>query len=396
MSYDQIKELAKQKGLRVRDLLALSEGHDPFYVGRPKEIKMAEWAATIYRIFNRKPFHVRGLHYWAVSQPNMLSWNGEPYLNTTRCWGDVTLAVKYARYLGMIPHDAIVDRKNPEPKINAYYWDDKTVDKAADDYLTAELVATELSEKFMLCNPRAVQPYHMEIWIEKSAMDHILIPIARSYGVNLQTAEGEISLTRIWELITRLKKIEKPVRIFIISDFDPVGQNIPVSISRKIEFFARILLPEKDIRVDQIALTKEQCIEYKLPRTPLKETDRQKNKFEAQHGTGATELDALESLYPGVFAKIVKETLDQYYDKDARAKTQTKNQGIQAAIKEAILEHKDEIENILAEVDLEDAQKIEEIEVEKDELPEDDRDWLYQSDREYYDQIQRYKVYRGS
>jgi len=121
----------------------------------------------------------------------------------------------------------------------------------------------------------------------------------------------------------------------------------------------------------------------------------QKNKFEAQHGAGATELSALEELHPGVLALIVKDALNQYYDNQAKADLTVKNRGIQDAIKKAILEHKEEIEEILAGLDLEDTYKIEEIEIETHELPEDVRDWLYDSAREYMPQIYRYKEHQG-
>lgn len=395
MSYKQIKELAREHSLRVRDLLALSVSHDPFYVGRPMELQMAQWAAEIYKTLDRKHLYLRGIHYRLVSREGLLRWDGQPYLNTKACWNGLNLAFKYARYLRLIPYDALEDRKHPQVIENALYWNDKSVDDAVEEYLTAEYIAEKIVKDFWLCNPRNVQPYHMEIWVEKSDMNHVLMPIARAYGVNLQTSEGEISLTRIWEMIKRVREHDKPVRIFYISDFDPVGQNIPVSASRKIEFFVRTLMPERDIRLDQIALTKEQCIEYQLPRTPLKESDMQKNKFEAQHGAGATELSALEELHPGVLALIVKDALNQYYDNQAKADLTVKNRGIQDAIKKAILEHKEEIEEILAGLDLEDTYKIEEIEIETHELPEDVRDWLYDSAREYMPQIYRYKEHQG-
>lgn len=103
----------------------------------------------------------------------------------------------------------------------------------------------------------------------------------------------------------------------------------------------------------------------------------------------------MEELHPGVLAQIVIEALDQYYDTEARDDLTAKNREIQAAIKEAILAHKDAIEEILAGLDLEDAYKSEEIAIETHELPEDTRDWLYDSTRDYMRQIYRYKEHQG-
>ena len=47
---------------------------------------------------------------------------------------------------------------------------------------------------------------------------------------------------------------------------------MPVAVARKIEFFLRDNeLDELDIQVRPIVLTKQQCEEYELPRTPIKD-----------------------------------------------------------------------------------------------------------------------------
>jgi hypothetical protein len=60
----------------------------------------------------------------------------------------------------------------------------------------------------------------------------------------------------------------------------------------------------------------EQCIEYELPRTPIKESEHRAANFEAQFGTGATELDALQALHPGALREILVEHIERYYDHD--------------------------------------------------------------------------------
>jgi hypothetical protein len=65
---------------------------------------------------------------------------------------------------------------------------------------------------------------------------------------------------------------------------------------------------------EEVAL--EQCIEYGLPRTPIKETERRALRFEERFGEGATELDALEALHPGLLREIVLGEVRRYWNPD--------------------------------------------------------------------------------
>ena len=84
-----------------------------------------------------------------------------------------------------------------------------------------------------------------------------------------------------------------PVRVIYLSDFDPGGQNMPKTVARKVEFTIARFGLDVDVQLIPLALSAEQCRRYKLPRTPIKETERRKDAFEKKHGEGATELDAL-------------------------------------------------------------------------------------------------------
>jgi hypothetical protein len=65
-------------------------------------------------------------------------------------------------------------------------------------------------------------------------------------------------------------------------------------------------------------LSHDQCIEYALPRTPIKELDRRAARFEARFGEGATEPDALEALHPGEIRRILVREIERYYDGDLK------------------------------------------------------------------------------
>ena len=145
-------------------------------------------------------------------------------------------------------------------------------------------------------------------------MNEVLSPLGREYGINVATFIGEVSATACKNLVDRAIASGKPVRIAYISDFDPAGRDMPISAAVKIDFFAKKSGVDLDIRLAPVALTEEQCIQYQLPRTPIKKTETRLASFEARYGEGATELDALEAPHPGALREILVEYIDRYYD----------------------------------------------------------------------------------
>jgi hypothetical protein len=89
---------------------------------------------------------------------------------------------------------------------------------------------------------------------------------------------------------------------------------MPKAVARKVEFTIRKFGLDVDFQLIPVGLTPEQCDQYNLPRTPIKEGDRRKDKFEAIFGRGATELDALEALYPGAMGRILEAEIDNFLD----------------------------------------------------------------------------------
>ena len=146
-------------------------------------------------------------------------------------------------------------------------------------------------------------------------MNDVLKPLAERLAINLMTGAGESSITRCTQLIERAQASALPVRILYISDFDPGGELIPLTAARKIEYEICTGNHDLDVQVRSIVLTDEQCVEYRLPRTPLKDSEKRKDGFEARYGEGATELDALEALHPGELAGIIEAEIKRYRDR---------------------------------------------------------------------------------
>ncbi|MEX2443324.1 MAG: hypothetical protein WD492_06955 [Alkalispirochaeta sp.] len=234
----------------------------------------------------------------------------------------MSTSARFARYLGMVDVGAFVDRRNPSAIVMSRYDESGNFNPTADFYFDEWSLPT-LNTHIGFNKPMAGadgyelnlrdQPYHLELWVEKSTMEEYLLPICEKYQVNYVAGIGYQSITGVLDLLRRAQQSEKPVRIFYVSDFDPAGDTMPVAVARQIQFWLNDNA-DRDIRLAPLVLTKEQVLQYELPRAPIKPTDRSKKRFEETYGTGAVELDALEALFPGELSKIVTEAFAQYRD----------------------------------------------------------------------------------
>lgn len=319
---DDLKALAKALRRPLDTLYAMDSTTDPYMVDQPSRTDRANWFVGLYTLGIRFGVHVREIFYKLVSQRDaVIRVNGKPFENTLECFNQLGVAIRDARYLDLIPGDAIIDRRNPPPIINL------RVDAAAAKVETIEggiernafgtdysAPSLSLPEILLINEPRIGQRYHLETWIEKSTANDILEPLGRKFGMNIAAFVGEVSSTACKKLVDRAIASGLPVRILYISDFDPGGRSMPVAAAVKIGFEVMKSGVDLDIQVEQVALTPEQCIQYNLPRTPIKESESRAGKFEDRFGAGATELDALEALHPGVLRQILIEHIERYYD----------------------------------------------------------------------------------
>lgn len=405
INYETIKRIAKEAKVRINDLIALAPQNDPFYMGTPTDNAMGQWFKRVYLRAGygtgRIP-HLRRVHYWTVSQePPVTMHNGQPYENTQKCWEYLQQAAKVARYLDLVPLTGIVDNKNPAPHVNAEY----------SPYAPAYEVDLPDPDDFQIdvynIMTANAQPYHLEIWCEKSTMNDVLLPICQRYNANLVTFEGEVSITSVCvNFMERVEKAEyKPTRVFYISDFDPAGNSMPVAMSRKIEYMTRNYFDDLDIRVRTVALTLETIQAFNLPRIPIKETERRAPTFERAFGAGAVELDALEALYPGQLARIVTSAISPYWSneaaRDIRIARETLSSEVSAAIEAITARYADELDTLRTMFDEIRAIEVDAADYTVDRHPphvtETPEEWLFDSNRDYIDQLGYYKAHkRGS
>ena len=328
--YDSVVALAKSLNCPAGELIALSRNNDPFFCGTLANRRDADWFLNQWSMLemNLHPsVHLRQMHYKLVSQnaPPLMP-SGKPYSNTLESWHYLNLASKAARYLQLVDAERFNDHRNPAPNLFAggrAEWSDRNLNLEWDDW---ELPSIDfnLADDFELAPPKYaasgyvygddLQPFHLEVWIEKSTMNDVLFPICRKYSVNLVTSIGFQSIPSVINLLRRVEQADKPARIFYISDFDPAGAFMPDAVARQIEYWRIQLAIQHEIKLQPLVLTRQQVVDFRLPSIPIKESDRRKANFETRYGMEATELDALEALKPGVLAGVLESAIKDYWD----------------------------------------------------------------------------------
>jgi hypothetical protein len=312
--YDWIHQLRKQTGKTIPELLALSRQNDPFFAGSPTDLKQAGWFTRMWEqeYKGQSGIHIRRGHYHldAISYPKL---NGMPYRNCYPDWNHLNECSRVARLLGLVPADAFDDHRNPDPYALNWKMADVREPSVVDEDSQLLWFLPSLRLNFSSVNWTLDKPsvegydpddyldraYVLEIWVEKSTMDDILVPLTQELGVRLVPSAGYQSISNFVKLLQRSRKMAKPARILYISDCDEAGRNMPIATARQIEFWVGQYAPGADIKLKPLVLTQEQIRQYKLPRSP----------------EGKTELDALEALRPGELARIVRQAVEPYLDK---------------------------------------------------------------------------------
>jgi hypothetical protein len=369
--YDGIKALAGQLGWKVEDLLALTADNDPYYIGRPGQRVVGEWFAALWHRFDMKPgTHLRRIHYVLVSQdpPVLLppcqgkaAGEGKLFRNSEACWKVLVQSSKPARYLGLVPLDAIEDHRNPPPRLfapatgmgNPEIRASLIVPAGVDDVWLPETPTLRLPGYHV--SGSAGQRYHIEIWAEKSTVNDVLVPLCERHGVNLVTGLGEMSIPSVRDLICRIARVGKPARVLYISDFDPAGRSMPCAVARKSQWLVANENLDLDLRLHSIVLTPAQIAAFGLPRVPIKETERRRAKFEERHGEGAVELDALEALHPGELGRIVAGEIARFRDDTLEQRLREAKSLVRAALwpieRQVHAQHEDALARLRGEYD---------------------------------------------
>lgn len=369
-SYEWIKRQANARGVVVAELLAMSEGRDPFYCGSQTDWKEARWyAESVWARFGPglkgKP-HLRALHYLAVTAKEPLLWpDGEPYLNTERDTDRLYECSRYSRWLSLTDAELLDDHRNAEPiysapgpgfqfgpSVDAGEWTSWILPRIESLSLlyTGEWDIPQPDISGYDPDEYLDQPNLVGVFIEKSTMDSWLVPLCQELRADLYVGSGVQSITNAARFVQRAKELNKSAHLLVISDNDPQGLHMPITASRHVEYRLRQIGCDLWVTVDSLALTAEQIDQYNLPRKPIKESDQGRDRYELLYGRGAVELDALEALHPGALAEIVRDAVSAYRDDDIEGSLEEAGASANAALEEGWDEHVAPIEESVLEV----------------------------------------------
>jgi hypothetical protein len=323
-----IRDLSQKLGRPVPSLptdqpLAMHPTTDPFFcTSQPAAQRRAYWFAEIWKKLSyegKVEIHLRRLHYRLVDAGLRICANIGPLSNMVYrlnkdCWEFMQHASRVARYMGLVPADAFDDRRNGEPEFLPEWESGLSTEPHIDRGLVEvecplPEIRFDLGQWNRTILPPIVtgydaddyldRPYLCEIWIEKSTQNDILVPLCQELEIGLVTSVGYQSITSVVKLLQqRVAKLDKPARIFYISDADANGHEMPKSTARQIEFWLNKYAIEADVKLIHLALTQEQIEHYRLPRDDK----------------GGVELDALEARVPGELDRLVREAVEPYFD----------------------------------------------------------------------------------
>jgi hypothetical protein len=294
-----LEKACTKTGVRLDELTVLSTAVDPYRLDTTAGHRDGQWIAEQLDclVAPGKKIHFRGLHYLLVSTTGLTKPNGKPYQNDDEDWTWlVNVAGKAGRWLGYIPFDKIIDNRNAEPEI---FHKARVRPKSA------------ISVGIAVTIPDVD---HFVLFGEKASLESVLLPIARAKQADLYLPTGEISDTLLFRICRDAAEDGRPLVLFTISDCDPSGYQMPISISRKLQAFRDLLFPKLKFEVVPVALTPEQVRELNLPSTPLKPGEKRAGRWVEEFGIEQTEIDALLVLRPDALREIVEAAFEPYFD----------------------------------------------------------------------------------
>jgi hypothetical protein len=309
--------------LPLKDLTVLARQNDPFLCDTPAGHRDGQWFANqIARLVPRGVVHLRGLHYRLVAS-TALKPDGESYTNTDENWQWLqTHPAKAGRWLGYVPFGRIVDERNAPPEVTTFDEYGLPYSWISGGYCGIELPSKDLVLPYAYCSPLGGrQPYRIILTGEKTSLGPVL---RRQRGISeVLLPTGEPTDTMIHGMVQRADEDDRPAVVLYFSDFDPAGNQMPISVSRKLQALRTLEFQSLKIEVHPVALTVEQVMALDLPSTPLKETERRADRWREVMGREQTEIDSLAALRPDVLERIARNAIAPFWDAtlDQRATT---------------------------------------------------------------------------
>lgn len=240
--------------------------------------------------------------------------------NTVKSYKTLGDIVNDGRMLGLIDWDAIEDRTRQSH--NAYgHTEVHEHNVEIDDIRTA--VLREIEGYYL--HPWTNQPYYLEVWVEKSALEGIVRTAAEKYRAPYLATRGYPSVTLVKDAADRFIEHTEHGQLCVIlhlGDHDPSGVDMTRDIGDRLATLGA------GVDVQRIALNMPQIKKYNPPPNPAKETDSRCSSYMRRYGGFSWELDALR---PEVLSELIQSKIAKYFNRETYQALQThREEGIEA------------------------------------------------------------------
>lgn len=155
------------------------------------------------------------------------------------------------------------------------------------------------------------QDYRPEVWVEKEALVSIIAQGCADTRTPHFACKGYVSQSEMYAAAKRMQARRDagltPV-IIHLGDHDPSGIDMTRDIRDRLS-----LMSYGDVEVRRIALNMDQVQQYDPPPNPAKLTDSRGSSYVQEYGYESWELDALD---PAVLRNLIRDTIEEYVDRE--------------------------------------------------------------------------------
>lgn len=269
------------------------------------QMEMIRWADAKLIEYQRGGYTVtlRQLFYAAVSV-NLLD-------NTQAEYGKLGDLIADARMAGWLDWDAIVDRGR--------------FTRQTETWKNNHEIMKDIIETFKI-NKWESQPNHVEVMIEKQALEGVVAPICQKLEVPFTANKGYVSATVAYDTGKRLqerRRAGKTCYVVYGGDHDPSGLDMGRDLKERLELFS-----DGTVHIIRVALNRDQVEKYHLPRNPAKSKDPRFPQYQAIHGDHSWEMDALPiEVLSNLFTDAVTKLRDNaLWDRDLEIQESMRDQ----------------------------------------------------------------------
>lgn len=154
------------------------------------------------------------------------------------------------------------------------------------------------------------QNVHVELWLEKRALEAQLHPVCDEFGVRLYPMGGFSSISFAALAASQLRELDKPIFIYHLSDFDADGLFSSVALERE-------LREEHGLKFgfERLVITQAQISQYGLHDAlrPQKRSSPRASWYFNTYGKGTPNCE-MDALHPRDLRAIVRDAITRHID----------------------------------------------------------------------------------